>query len=124
MTPKPAWRVAILQRPWKPDGRYGWLPAARAARTMLEGDAFLLSIALERVTIERFMLARVVAAAVVPRSAAESPGTFVVGWRPPPFGRRHSVRGPILISFSFKLVSDQSLIGSGVASVRRKLPRL
>src|SRR5215472_4364008 len=32
MTPKPAWRVAILQRPWKPDGRYGWLPAARAAR--------------------------------------------------------------------------------------------
>jgi hypothetical protein len=31
------------------------------------------------VTIERFMLARVVAAAVVPRSAAESPGTFVVG---------------------------------------------
>jgi hypothetical protein len=33
-------------------------------------DAFLLSIALERVTIERFMLARVVAAAVVPRSAA------------------------------------------------------
>jgi hypothetical protein len=37
------------------------------------------------VTIERFMLARVVAAAVVPRSAAESPGTFVVGWRPPPW---------------------------------------
>jgi hypothetical protein len=27
-----------------------------------------------------------------------------------------------LISFSFKLVSDQSLIGSGVAGVRRKLP--
>jgi transposase len=46
-----------------------------------------------RVTIERFMLARVVAAAVVPRSAAVSPGTFVVGWRPPPFGRRHSGRG-------------------------------
>jgi hypothetical protein len=39
------------------------------------------------------MLARVVAAAVVPRSAAVSPGTFVVGWRPPRFGRRHSVRG-------------------------------
>jgi hypothetical protein len=31
---------------------------------------------------------------------------------------------PILISFSFRLVSDQSLIGSGVASVRKKLPRL
>jgi hypothetical protein len=31
---------------------------------------------------------------------------------------------PILISFSFRLVSDQSLIGSGVASVRRKFPRL
>src|SRR5262249_5412720 len=30
----------------------------------------------------------------------------------------------ILISFSFRLDSDQSLIGSGVASVRRKLPRL
>src|SRR5262249_36781600 len=38
MTPKPAWRVAILQRPWKPDGRYGWLPAARAARRHLEDD--------------------------------------------------------------------------------------
>jgi hypothetical protein len=31
---------------------------------------------------------------------------------------------PILISFSLRLVSDQSLIGSGVASVRRKSPRL
>jgi len=31
---------------------------------------------------------------------------------------------PILISFSFRLDSDLSLIGSGVASVRRKLPRL
>jgi hypothetical protein len=30
---------------------------------------------------------------------------------------------PILIS-SLKVVSDQSLIGSDVASVRRKLPRL
>ena len=27
-------------------------------------------------------------------------------------------------SFSFRVVSDQSLIGSGVASVRRKLARL
>ena len=31
---------------------------------------------------------------------------------------------PILISFSFKLVSDQFLMGSGVANVRRKFPRL
>src|SRR6266576_748572 len=46
-------------------------------------DALLLSVARERVTIERFMLARVVAAAVAPRSAAVSPGTFVAGWRPP-----------------------------------------
>jgi hypothetical protein len=30
---------------------------------------------------------------------------------------------PILISLSFKLVSDQSLIGSSVATVRKKLPR-
>src|ERR1700726_3820741 len=29
-----------------------------------------------------------------------------------------------LMSFSFRLVSDQSLIGSGVAKLRRKLPRL
>jgi hypothetical protein len=35
-------------------------------------DAYLLSIALERVTIERFMLARVVAAAVVLQSARTS----------------------------------------------------
>jgi hypothetical protein len=31
---------------------------------------------------------------------------------------------PILMSFSRRLVSDQSWIGSGVASVRRKFPRL
>lgn len=31
---------------------------------------------------------------------------------------------PILIGFSFRLVSDQCLIGSGVASVRRKSPGL
>jgi hypothetical protein len=31
---------------------------------------------------------------------------------------------PILISFSLRVVIDQSLIGSGVASVRKKLPRL
>ena len=29
---------------------------------------------------------------------------------------------PVLISFSLRLVRDQFLIGSGVASVRRKLP--
>jgi hypothetical protein len=31
---------------------------------------------------------------------------------------------PILISFAFRLVSGQSLIGSWSACVRRKLPRL
>ena len=36
-------------------------------------NTFLPSIALERLTIKRFMLARVVVAAVVPRSAAKSP---------------------------------------------------
>jgi hypothetical protein len=40
-------------------------------------------------------------------------------------GRPHMTTfAPILMSFSFRLVSDQSLIGSGVAKVRRKLPRL
>jgi hypothetical protein len=31
---------------------------------------------------------------------------------------------PIFISFSFRLVNDQHLICAGVASVRRKFPRL
>jgi hypothetical protein len=31
---------------------------------------------------------------------------------------------PILINFSLRFVSDRSPIGSGVAAVRRKLPRL
>ena len=35
----------------------------------------------------------------------------------------HDLRAD-LDQLSFKLVSDQSLIGSGVASVRKKLPRL
>src|SRR6266536_3596285 len=56
-------------------------------------DARLLSVALERMTIAGLTLALVAAAAVVPRSAAKSPGTFAVGWRPPPSERRHSVRG-------------------------------
>src|SRR5208282_6797029 len=33
--------------------------------------------------------ALVVAAAVVPQSAAKSLGTSAVGWRPPPSGRQH-----------------------------------
>src|SRR5262249_35287457 len=49
MTPKPAWIVAILQRPWKPDARCGWLPAARAARTMVEGLIWLFSLASGRI---------------------------------------------------------------------------
>jgi hypothetical protein len=43
-------------------------------------DALLLSVALKPMTIEHLMLALVVAAAAVPRSAAESPGTFAVRW--------------------------------------------
>jgi hypothetical protein len=39
------------------------------------------------------MLALVAVAVVVPRSGAKSPGTFAVGWRPRPSGRRHSGRG-------------------------------
>src|ERR1035437_8841469 len=40
-------------------------------------------------TIGRLTLALVVAAVAVLRSAAKSPGTFPVGWRPRAFGRRH-----------------------------------
>src|SRR6516164_9738709 len=46
---EPARRVAILQRPWKPDARCGWLPAARAARTMVEGLIWLFSLASGRI---------------------------------------------------------------------------
>src|SRR6516225_12487800 len=35
-----------------------------------------------------------------------------------------TIFAPILISFSFRLVSDQSLIGSGVASVQELLDKL
>jgi hypothetical protein len=37
---------------------------------------------------------------------------------------RHTKAGDNLDEFSFTVVIAQSLIGSGVASVRRKLPRL
>src|ERR1035437_8052011 len=40
-------------------------------------------------TIGRLTLALVVAAVAFLRSAAKSPGTFPVGWRPRAFGRRH-----------------------------------
>ena len=67
--------------------------AALAIVTHPKLDALLPSVALERMTIERLMPAQAAAAAAVPRSAAESPGTSAVGWRPRPFGRRHSDRG-------------------------------
>src|SRR5215831_3824101 len=63
----------------------------------------------------RLTRALVAAAVVVPRSAAKSPGTFAVGWRPRPSGSRHSGRGSRLS----RLVSDQSLIGSGVSGLPR-----
>ena len=53
-------------------------------------DAFLLSIALERVTIKRFMLARAAAAAVAPRAGGQdpelllTPGTVAVPLRSQP----------------------------------------
>ena len=67
----------------------------------------LPSIAFERKTISRLMPARAAASAAAAQSTAKSPGTFA----------------PILISFSLRLDGNQSLIGSGVASVRRKLIR-
>jgi len=43
-------------------------------------DAFLLSIALERVTIKRFMLARAAAAAVAPRAGGAGSRTATHAW--------------------------------------------
>jgi hypothetical protein len=47
----------------------------------------------EWIAMERFMLALVAVAVVVTRSGAKSPGTFAVGRRPRPSGRRYSGRG-------------------------------
>src|SRR6266480_497240 len=79
------------------------LPAPWAVRTLLEGLIWPFSlgiwthasyrVALERMTIAGLTPARVAAAAVIPRSAAKSLGTFAVGWRPPPSERRHNVHG-------------------------------
>ena len=68
------------------------------------------------------------AAAAVPRSAAGCRQTNFSGWRPRPFGMRRNDRGSRpgadLDELLFKVVIDQSLIGSGVANVRRKLPEI
>jgi hypothetical protein len=61
-------------------------------------DALLLSVALKPMTIEHIMLALVVATAAVPRSAAESPGTFAVGWIDV-LPKCNSEKGQVLISF-------------------------
>ena len=78
-------------------------------------------------TMGRLMRALVVVSAAVLRSAAISPETFAgdgdLIWKAT-LRPCLTTLAPILMSFSFKLDSDQSLIGSGVASVRRKLPRL
>src|ERR1700680_4488562 len=57
--------------------------------------------------------------AIVPASSRSASSRAGRSFRPRPYETQRT----ILISFSFRLVSDQSLIGSGVASVRRKLPR-
>ena len=95
MNPELTWMVGVSEPAGSPDAR-GWMapdiPDVRAVFDCLiwpwHLDALIPSVALECMTVERLTLALVVAAAAVPRSAARSPGTFVVGWRPPPFERR------------------------------------
>jgi hypothetical protein len=79
-------------------------------------------------TIGRLMLVRAAASAAALQSAAKSLGTLPcdgdLGHLEDNIAAvAHYLRAD-LDHFSVKLVSDQSLIGSGVASVRRKLPRL
>ena len=83
---------------------------------------------MEWIAIVHFMLALVTVAAVVPDQPQN-----LLEHLPWDGDLRHleddiasvaTTFAPILINFSFRLVSDQSLIASGVASVRRKLPRL
>ena len=73
----------------------------RKCRICCHPDAPLPWVSLERMTIKDFT--RVLDQAAAP-------------WL--------TTLAPILMSFSFKVVIDQSLIGSGVANVRKKLPRL
>src|SRR5215468_9469243 len=89
MTPELARIFALFRLCSKTDARCGWLPAAWAARTLVEGliwlfslasGAFLLSIALERLTIKRFMLARAMAAAVAPRAGGAGSRTATHAW--------------------------------------------
>ena len=90
--------------------------------------ASLLSLALEHGPVNRLTQARVVAAAAVhnePQNLLEH-----LPWD----GDLRHLEDDVaavaddlradLMSFSFRLVSDQRLIGSGVASVRKKLPKL
>jgi len=76
---------ALLRSRVPVDGRsLSMRPGSDVTASELSGflwhlDVPLLSIALERVTIVRFMLARVTVAAVVPQSTAKSPGTCAVG---------------------------------------------
>jgi hypothetical protein len=83
MTPEPACIVALFRLPWKTEARCGRLSAPRAARMVVEGlphwNALLyVCVVLEWITIERLTPALVTTAAVVPRSAAESPGIFAI----------------------------------------------
>src|SRR5665811_1226774 len=79
----------------KAKAQFGQLPSPRAARTVVEGLIWPFSlafgrtppsVALERMTTGRLTQALVVAVAVVPRSAAESPGIIPSTPRPRPSG--------------------------------------
>jgi len=49
MTPELAWIFALFRPRSKTDARCGWLPAARAARTLVEGLIWLFSLASGRI---------------------------------------------------------------------------
>jgi hypothetical protein len=95
MTPELAWIFSIFLAPCKAKAQFGQLPPPRAARTVVEGLIWPFSlafgrtppsVALERMTTGRLTQALVVAVAVVPRSAAESPGIIPSTPRPRPSG--------------------------------------
>src|ERR1039458_5397345 len=73
---------------YRHNGRPEWWPRRVIWPFSLAlGRTPLPSVALERMTIGRLTQALVVAVAVVPRSAAESPGTIPSAPRPRPSGR-------------------------------------
>jgi hypothetical protein len=93
MTPKLAWMVAILQRPRKPDARYGWLPEGRAAPKGRGGRNVSRFQVLLASSVKSGTRSRTVSEQDVHRRNLDDRSVHAFAIKPAPSARRYAASG-------------------------------